>query len=418
MPISKEMRCDIIDIKRGIRMVFSNRINDLRQSPIRKLAPLAQAAMKEGHKVHFLNIGQPDIKTPQVFFEATKDFNLDVLKYAPSRGTVELLDSIVSYYKTLDVHLKPNDIIVTNGASEALSFAVSSICNPGDEIMMPEPFYVNTGNVINLLLVGIIPIPTDEKTGYHLPSSDVIEALITPKTKAILLTHPNNPTGTVYTDFELEQIKDIALKHNLYIISDEVYRTITFDSKVATSFGSISESLNQHLILIDSVSKRYSACGARIGALISKNERFIALAMKLAEARLSVSTLDQVGAKALYGIGDAYFKEIALVYEARKHALLEALSKIQGISYSNPEGAFYILVTLPVSDSEHFARWLLESFRYEGETVFVAPAKDFYSKSLQGVKQVRMAYVSEINVLKKAIHVFGKGLETYLRLKE
>jgi len=395
-------------------MSFSNRIIQLKESPIRKLMPTAMKTLESGKTIFYLNIGQPDIQTPKTFFDAVNNIKMHTLKYAHSRGNQELIEEMIRYYDTFDIHLKTNQIIVTNGASEAISFAISVICNPLDEVLLPEPYYVNTANFIDQLAVKVKPIPTLESNGYHLPNMHVIESLITEKTKAILITHPNNPTGTVYTNKELIMLKDIALKHNLYIISDEVYKTITFDGVVARSFGTISEALDQKLILIDSVSKRYSACGARIGALISKNEQFMKYAMKLAEARLSVSTIDQIGAIELYKIDKTYYKDIAKEYEKRRNTVLKALQEIPNISFSHPEGAFYILITLPIEDAEHFAKWMLESFDCNNETVFVAPAKDFYLESNQGKNQIRIAYVYEENILKHAINILHIGLKKYL----
>lgn len=395
-------------------MDFSNRIINLKESPIRKLAPLASIAVQNGKNVYYLNIGQPDIKTPAEFFKVINSFDNDILKYAPSQGIKSLIQSIQSFYKQYEVNLRESDIIITSGGSEAILFAISVICNPFDEILIPEPFYVNTVNFVNQLSVKIIPIPTGEKNGYHLPSKEVIVNLITNKTKAILITHPNNPTGTVYTDHELQLIKELAIEYNLYIIADEVYRTITFNNIKAISFGQLTN-IDEHLILIDSVSKRYSSCGARIGALISKNVTFMRYAMKLAQARLSVATIDQIGATALYSLNPDYYDRIAKIYELRRNVVIDKLQKIPGISYSNPEGAFYILIGLPIENAEDFAKWLLSDFDYNGETVFVAPAKDFYLNPLLGNNQIRLAYVYEEVALRKAIRILGLGLHQYLR---
>lgn len=396
-------------------MDFSKRILNLKESPIRKLAPIANEAVQKGINVYYLNIGQPDIKTPLEFYQAINKFDSEVLKYAPSQGMKSLIQSIQSFYKQYDIHLKESDVIITSGASEAILFAISVICNPSDEILIPEPFYVNTVNFVNQLSVKVVPIPTDEATGYHLPTKTLIEGLITNKTKAILITHPNNPTGTVYTDQELQLIKTIALEYNLYLIADEVYRTITFNNSRATSFGQLSD-IDENLILIDSVSKRYSSCGARVGALISKNVVFMRYAMKLAQARLSVATIDQIGATALYTMSPDYYDSIAKVYESRRNVVIDELNKIPGISYSNPEGAFYMLIGLPVDNAEDFAKWLLTDFDFNGETVFVAPAKDFYLNPLLGNNQIRLAYVYEEVALRKAIRILGLGLYQYLRI--
>ena len=299
-------------------------------------------------------------------------------------------------------------------APAAISFAASIICNPEDEILLPEPFYTNSFNFLQQINVKIVPIATDEVNNYSLPNVKSIESLITRKTKAILITNPNNPTGTIYDENELKKLTDIAIKHDLFIIADEVYRSITFDNIIARSFFSLSNKAEKNLILVDSVSKRYSACGARIGALISKNKEFMNNAMKLATSRLSVSTVDQIGAIELYNSDFSFYNIIKKEYETRRNTVLEELSKIPNITYNFPNGAFYILVTLPIIDSEHFAKWMLESFDYCGQTIFVAPARDFYFSINKGLNQIRIAYVYNCNILKKSIKILKHGLDQYL----
>lgn len=395
-------------------MKYSNQINKLKESPIRKLSPVASKAESLGKKIYYLNIGQPDIETPRTFFDAIKSKDLKILKYENSRGNPQLIDAMISYFNLFDISLTCDDIIITSGASEAISFAVSTICNPEDEILIPEPFYTNTVNFLQQLNVKIIPIATEEVNNYRLPDFESIEPLITRKTKAILITNPNNPTGSVYDENELKKLIDIAIKHDLFIIADEVYRSITFDNSIARSFFSLSDKAEKNIIVVDSVSKRYSACGARIGALISKNKEFMNHTMKLATSRLSVSTLDQIGAIELYNSDFNFYNRIKKEYEIRRNTVLEELSKIPNITYNFPNGAFYILVTLPIVDSEHFAKWMLETFDYCGETIFVAPARDFYFSISKGLNQVRIAYVYNINILKKSIEILKHGLDQYL----
>ena len=394
-------------------MKFSNRILNLNESPIRKLYPYAYAAEAKGKKVYYLNIGQPDLPTPSCFHDAIKAYKKDTVSYSPTRGETSLLNSVVNYYKSNHVDLTPENLLVTNGGSEALLFALSILCDAGDEVLIPEPFYVNTGFFINQLDIKKVTIHTEEQSGYHLPPTHDIEKLISNKTRAIIITNPNNPTGTMYSYEEINRIKDVALKYNLFIIADEVYSKITFAKDPFYSFGQL-KNLENNLIIVDSVSKRYSACGARIGMLISKNKEFMAQAMKLAASRLSVSTFNQVGASALYGIDNQYFGSVKDEYLNRRNAVIEELSKIERISFHNPEGAFYMLITLPFDDAEHFAKWTLEEFEHEGQTVFVAPAQDFYENKSRGKNQVRLAFVYEEKTIRKAIKVLDKAISTYL----
>ena len=394
-------------------MKFSNRILKLNESPIRKLYPYAYAAEARGKKVYYLNIGQPDLPTPSCFHDAIKSYQKDTVSYSPTRGESSLLKSVINYYKANSIDLSTDHLLVTNGGSEALLFALSILCDAGDEVLIPEPFYVNTGFFINQLDIKKVTIHTEEKSGYHLPSIQDIEKLVTDKTRAIIITNPNNPTGTMYSYEEINRIKEVALKNNLFIIADEVYSKITFTNEPFYSFGQL-KGLENNLIIVDSVSKRYSACGARIGMLISKNKEFMAQAMKLAASRLSVSTFNQVGASALYEIENEYFKGVKNEYLNRRNAVIEELQKIEHISFHNPEGAFYMLITLPFKDADHFAKWALEAFEYEGQTVFVAPAQDFYENENRGKNQVRLAFIYEEHTIRQAVFILGKAISTYL----
>ncbi len=396
-------------------MKFSNKIIALQESPIRKLATYAKTASDKGIHVYHLNIGQPDIETPDIYLSEIKSYDESIIKYAPSKGMPALLTAIKTYYEHFDIKINEDDVIVTSGASEAILFAISVICNARDDILIPEPFYTNTVNFFNQLSVNAIPIPTDESNGYQLPDKKVIEQLITAKTKAIFITNPNNPTGTVYGMEELRLIKDLAIEHDLFVIADEVYRTITFDGVTSHSFLTFDD-LKEQLIIMDSVSKRYSSCGARIGALISKNKDFIYYAMKLAQARLSVSTLSQLGATKLYQIEPSYYQEIARVYEQRRNVMIDQLSHIEGVTYAIPKGAFYLLVSLPIEDTEVFAKWLLTDFNDQGETIFITPANDFYNHSTKGKHKIRLAFVNHEDTLKRAIAILRIALEKYLKL--
>lgn len=393
-------------------MNFSQRMRGLTQSPIRKLFPLANLAEKNGNKVFYLNIGQPDLATPKGFLDAVRKFDASTISYAPTRGTEPLLNAVKSYFRRNNIFLEENDLLITSGGSEALLFALTILCDVGDEVLIPEPFYVNTGFFIDQLNIHKVVIPTSEVNGYHLPSQKDIEKLITPKTKAIIMTNPNNPTGTVYYKEEIETIKNIALKYDIFVIADEVYSKIVFAPATFHSFGHLDD-LSQHLVIVDSVSKRYSACGARIGVLVSKNKEFIGEAMKLASSRLSVATINQVGATALYNMPEGDFTSVSDEYYRRRNAVVSELKKIKGISFHVPEGAFYMLITLPFSDAEEFAKWALTDFAYQKQTVFVAPAKDFYLCKERGKSQIRIAFVYEEKTLREAIKTLGAAIKAY-----
>lgn len=397
-------------------MRYSERITTMQSSPIRKLAPIASSAKAKGIKIYHLNIGQPDIKTPKVFFEAVKNFNNEVLEYAVSPGLPELIYSLQQYYTTYNMDFESDEILVTNGGSEALLFALMATCNPKDNILVPEPFYSNYNGFSQSINVNITPITTKAEEGFHLPSKEKIQSLITSKTKAILISNPGNPTGTVYTKKELYMISEIAKENDLWIISDEVYREFVYDGLEYTSFGNIKE-VEDRVIIIDSVSKRYSACGARIGSIASKDKTLIAEILKLCQGRLCVSTLDQVGSVELYNTPSSYFTEVNNEYKNRRDVLYNELIKVKGVICKKPAGAFYIVAKLPIENAEDFVIWMLTDFNKDGETVMACPAEDFYATPGLCRDEIRLAYVLKEDDLHKAAIILKEGLEKYLELK-
>lgn len=397
-------------------MRYSERITTMQSSPIRKLAHIASSAKAKGIKIYHLNIGQPDIKTPKVFFEAVKNFNNEVLEYAVSPGLPELISSLQQYYTTYNMDFESDEILVTNGGSEALLFALMATCDPKDNILVPEPFYSNYNGFSQSINVNITPITTKAEEGFHLPSKEKIQSLITSKTKAILISNPGNPTGTVYTKKELYMISEIAKENDLWIISDEVYREFVYDGLEYTSFGNIKE-VEDRVIIIDSVSKIYSACGARIGSIASKDKTLIAEILKLCQGRLCVSTLDQVGSVELYNTPSSYFTEVNNEYKNRRDVLYNELIKVKGVICKKPAGAFYIVAKLPIENAEDFVIWMLTDFNKDGETVMACPAEDFYATPGLGRDEIRLAYVLKEDDLHKAAIILKKGLEKYLELK-
>ena len=397
-------------------MIYSERITTMQSSPIRKLAHIASSAKAKGIKIYHLNIGQPDIKTPKVFFEAVKNFNNEVLEYAVSPGLPELISSLQQYYTTYNMDFESDEILVTNGGSEALLFALMATCDPKDNILVPEPFYSNYNGFSQSINVNITPITTKAEEGFHLPSKEKIQSLITSKTKAILISNPGNPTGTVYTKKELYMISEIAKENDLWIISDEVYREFVYDGLEYTSFGNIKE-VEDRVIIIDSVSKRYSACGARIGSIASKDKTLIAEILKLCQGRLCVSTLDQVGSVELYNTPSSYFTEVNNEYKNRRDVLYNELIKVKGVICKKPAGAFYIVAKLPIENAEDFVIWMLTDFNKDGETVMACPAEDFYATPGLGRDEIRLAYVLKKDDLHKAAIILKEGLEKYLELK-
>ncbi|WP_195946187.1 pyridoxal phosphate-dependent aminotransferase [Paraclostridium bifermentans] len=397
-------------------MYFSNRVISMQSSPIRKLVPYATAAKEKGIKVYHLNIGQPDIKTPKGFFDAVNTFNSDVLEYAVSQGLPELIDAMIDYYATYDMNFEKDEILITNGGSEALLFSMMAICDPGDNILVPEPFYTNYNGFSSCVNVFVKPITTHPENGFHLPNKEEICSKIDKNTKAILISNPGNPTGTVYTKEEVHMLADIAKENNLWIIADEVYREFVYDNLDYISFGNIEE-IKDRVIIVDSVSKRYSACGARIGSLACKNKEFIAQVLKLCQGRLCVSTLDQIGSIELYKTPNNYFKKVNEEYEKRRDVLYSELMKVEGVICKKPTGAFYILAKLPIENAEDFVIWMLNEFDVDGETVMACPAEGFYGTEGLGKSEIRLAYILNEHDLKKAANILKEGLEKYMEVK-
>ncbi len=382
------------------------------ESPIRKLVPFAEKAKSNGIRVIHLNIGQPDIPTPEIALQAIKNQDLKVLAYSRTEGSDSYREKLAAYYKKHEVLLTKEDIIVTTGGSEALSFAMATVADSGDEIIIPEPFYANYNGFATANDIKVVPIASRIEENFALPPIPEFEKLINEKTKAILICNPGNPTGYLYTLKELEKLATLARKHNIFLIADEVYREFTYGENKHHSIGSL-EGMEPYAIIIDSVSKRYSMCGARIGCLVSKNRDFMETAIKFAQARLSPPTYAQIAAEAALDTPDSYFKEVNTQYEHRRNVLIEGLKAIPGVKVAHPNGAFYCVVALPVKNADHFAQWLLESFSHEGETVMVAPAAGFYASEGLGTNEIRIAYVLEQKELAKAVHILKKALETY-----
>lgn len=392
-------------------MRISNRIKALATSPIRKLTPYADAAKAAGKKVYHLNIGQPDIKTPDQFMDAIRNYDAPVIAYGNSKGEQFLLKAIQKYYADLGINYDLADIFITNGGSEALIFAIMALCDEDEEVMVFEPYYANYTTFVKEFKAKTNPVPTSVENGYHLPSEEEIEAHITPKTKAILLTNPGNPTGVVYTPEEMEMISRIVRKHDLALIADEVYREFVYDGAYK-SFGTMPE-LEQHVIMIDSVSKRYSACGARIGCIITKNKELCGELIKACQSRLCSPILEEVGAAALYTTPVSYLQEVNQEYKHRRDTIAAALAKLPGVKASDPKGAFYVMVKLPVDDAEKFAIWTLENFAIDNETVMFAPGNGFYTTEGCGIDEARLAYVLKSEDLEKAIYILGEALKAY-----
>ena len=394
-------------------MKISKRTDSMPYSSVRKLVPYEKEAVKQGKTVYHLNIGQPDIKTPQSFYQAMQEFNQETLEYADSRGEKTLIDAVIKYYDNIDVPLCYEDIFITNGGSEGLLFAFFATMDEGDELLVPQPFYTNYNSVAKMAKIDIKPIVTLSEEGFKLPSYEEMKKLITPKTKAFLITNPNNPTGAVYSYQELRDICTLAKEYGLYILADEVYREFIYDDDVKhISFGTM-EDVRQHVIIIDSISKRYSACGARIGILATKNKDVQQMLMKLCQLRLAAPTLGQIGAARLYQTPQSYLKEVNQEYKKRRDVCYECLSNIEGVFCKKPLGAFYMMAKLPVEDAQDFCIWLLENFDVDGETLMMAPANGFYSNPDDGKSEVRIAYVLDSEKLKKACNILDKGLKAY-----
>lgn len=382
------------------------------ESPIRKLVPFAEAAVNRGRKVYYLNIGQPDIKTPEVATRAVENSHVNILAYSHSAGFESLRKGLLDYYSGVGIHIKMDDLLVTTGGSEALHFAFGSIMDDGDEIIIPEPFYANYNSFAQSAGVNVVPVVSNIKDGFALPPIEEFEKLITPKTKAILICNPGNPTGYLYSKEELDKLRQIVLKHDLYLIADEVYREFTYDGAEHFSVMNLEGLLN-NAIMIDSVSKRYSMCGARIGMLVSRNREVMRTALKFAQARLSPPTYAQIASEAALNTPESYFTEVNKEYRERRDLLVEGLNSIPGVYCPNPKGAFYCVAEFPVEDADDFCKWLLDSFDLENETVMLAPASGFYSKPEFGKKQARLAYVLNKKDLKRSIEIIREALKVY-----
>ncbi|WP_108424201.1 pyridoxal phosphate-dependent aminotransferase [Flagellimonas amoyensis] len=381
-------------------------------SPIRKLVPYAEAAKKRGTHVIHLNIGQPDIKTPKVALDAVRNHNIEVLAYSMTEGSEIYREKIAAYYDKKDIHVAAKDIIVTTGGSEAISFAMGTIMDTEDEIIIPEPFYANYNGFATAAGVKVVPIASSIDTNFALPPVAEFEKLITPQTKAILICNPGNPTGYLYSKEEIEQLATLVKKHDLFLIADEVYREFTYEGRQHYSILQVN-GLEEHAIVVDSVSKRYSMCGARIGCIVSKNRDVIQTAMKFAQARLSPPTFAQIASEAALETPQEYFDDVIEEYVSRRNVLISELQQLEGVKVAVPQGAFYCVVELPVVDADDFAQWLLEKFELDGNTVMVAPAAGFYATPGLGKNQIRIAYVLEKEQLVKAVQILGKALKEY-----
>jgi aspartate aminotransferase len=382
------------------------------ESPIRKLVPYADQAKKRGTRVYHLNIGQPDIPTPQSMIDAMHKLDVKVIEYSHSAGILSYRQKMCAYYEKHGIHITPDDIIVGAGASEAILFAVQTCLNPGDEIIVPEPFYANYNGFAISAGVRVRPIISTIETGFALPPIAEFEKAITPRTKAILICNPNNPTGYLYSREELEVLRQIVKKHDLFLFADEVYREFCYDGTTHFSVMNL-EGIEDNVVLFDSVSKRYSACGIRIGAMISRNREVMKTALKFAQARLSPPSLGQIAAEAAADTPDAYFEEVIKEYVARRDTVVLAMNRMKGVLCPNPKGAFYVTARLPIDDCDRFCQWLLEEFEHEGQTVMLAPASGFYSSPGGGRNEVRISYVLNVDDLQKAMRCIEEALKIY-----
>lgn len=391
---------------------ISIKSQQLPASSIRKLVPYADAAKKRGVHVYHLNIGQPDIETPKRYFEAIKNADIKVLPYSHSAGIEPLREQILTYYGRLGYHLGMDEVIVTTGASEALNFVLATCTNPEDDILVPEPFYANYGSFTSQTWTNIIPVATSIEQDFRLPPVEIFEELITDRTKAIMLCNPGNPTGTLYTEADLLKLRDLIIKYDLFLISDEVYREFVYGDEKHVSILGLS-GLEDHAIVIDSISKRFSACGSRIGCVLTRNQEVMSGIMKLAQARLCAPTLDQMGAAEVFKLPQSYYEEIAAEYRERRNVLIEELNKIDGVLCPEINGAFYAMVRLPVENAENFCQWMLEEFTYEGSTVMMAPGAGFYATLGKGLNEVRIAYVLNKDDLRASMECLRRGLAAY-----
>ena len=392
-------------------MKISQRALGMTTSPIRRLGPYADAAVKAGKKIYRLNIGQPDIATSPKFMEAIRNIDQKVVAYGNSQGDMNLIKAIQKYYDSWNMHYETKNIYITNGGSEALELAIFSLCDPGDEILVFEPYYANYTTFAKLASAKVTAVPTNAENGYRLPDQATVEKYINDKTRAILLTNPGNPTGVVYNKEEMDMIAAVVKKYNIALIADEVYREFVYDGTY-TSFGTYKD-LEQNLIMVDSVSKRYSACGARIGCVLSKNDELCAQFMKLCQARLCAPMVEQIGAAALYDTPASYLEEVNKEYKKRRDTIAAGLAKIPGLVSSQPKGAFYVMVKFPVDDAEKFAIWMLQDFEKEGETVMIAPGNGFYATPGKGVDEARLAYVLKCEDLERAMELLAAAVKEY-----
>jgi aspartate aminotransferase len=392
--------------------ILSKRGENMPSSPIRRLVPLSEQAIAQGKHVFHLNIGQPDIHTPDSFMHPIKNMDMPVLAYGPSAGLTSFREKLVEYYKDFNINLTKDNILITTGGSEAIIFTLMAIADPGDEIIIPEPFYTNYNGFAVEAGVNIVPITSTIDNNFQLPPIESFIEKITPRTRAIMICNPNNPTGYVYSREEMEQVKKIVLEHNLFFITDEVYREFVYGDQEHVSVMHL-DGIEDRAILLDSVSKRYSACGARIGMIVSKNQEFIDSALKFGMARLCPPTIEQLGSQSGIDTPQEYFDEVISEYQQRRDVMINLLNNIPGVFAPMPKGAFYLVAQLPVDDADKFAQWLLTDFDVNNKTVMIAPANGFYSTNGLGLKEVRIAYVLNVEEIKEAMEILKKALEVY-----
>ena len=396
-------------------MQISINANRCEPSPMRKFHPLAVAAEREGKKIYHLNIGQPDLPTPQAFYDTIRDFSTKTLAYEASPGMPLLIDAVRKYYRSLDVELAPEDVLITTGGSEALLLTCLSILDPYTEVIIPEPYYPNYTTFVHAAGGVIRALPTNPWEGYRYAKRERIESLITKNTRAILITNPGNPTGVVLDEQEMRMIADIAKEHNLFLICDEVYREFCYDDKFGVPTMARFRDIDENLVIIDSVSKRFSACGARVGCVVTRNKELQQALLKFCQSRLAVATIDQLGAAALYSADSDFFRTCKAEYQRRRDTVIRKLRLIPGVVVEEPMGAFYVMASLPVDDADRFQRWLLEKFNDHGDTVMFAPGAPFYETPGKGINEVRIAYVLKQQDLERAMDVLARGISVYQR---